>query len=952
MARPTPHLTIICVIWLAAPATQAAVTFKRHGDDIHVRTKRYELVLRQGLFVYVENRLTGDVYADARSGVIDPALVRGVSSPAWDRRAFDSLQPQWGGIGVGETIEDSAIREHSPCLGFPDRESDVKLRLAPPNGAVVKYSGLRSSKGRDLGAKLWLHLRVDERTGDLIVRSTGRSDTVPLGGAAVCFAGLAQDAAFIVPQLGGHKYTASQGHRHISPLWPRFWQFGLVIAEFPRGAMSVWADDPKLRGKRLFAEVGGDQPNLSVMSFSNLPYEAHRQIEGVRWRFNVYDGNWMKPAAAYKQWLHGTHGLVSLAEQTPAWVAKIRTVYNGTPNLTELHELAKKLTPEERSTVLYGMWQSWLHPETNTDTAPDGHRWLPYNPSWGRYKGRPGVKEFIAEAHRLGFRVLVFTNLIAVNWHHPLLWGWPRALQTEMLDPALREQYLARKRRRALAYIHQADPGWQRFCIETLKRLVQEYDVDAVYLDCSSVVQNGIVHNGMNPFQGAAAWHRAVRKALPNLALLGEQIHEATLAGEAFALESVVGWGSRKVQGLLQESGHPINGYLMGDYTNRFHWPRADGWGRWQDRSERACHIANSMIDRVRLLGRYQLRYAFPESWEENVRCYLRGNDGRLFRYVSDHGSRFDATDDTGKREVLYWRLHETTAAPIPGVIEQWPAYDRSGRAIGLDPAQHYLMHPGPPGQMPFRVSGLSPGVVLSEARVHDAHAILKLGGSKCRGALRVSSRKPILAASSGTGGLVTVVKEGATDYRTQPIEAPGSVVLFMTEAASSAFPANLLAPGWTWEMVRNGAAVAVPPSLLRRFTPSRGRARKGDLGPQARLLVYPYSKAEKRVYRVVRLPEQGSPVLSVQYQVAIRGKLTKYADGVNFMVRVNGKELMRELVPNSTEWRSMQFPLNAYRGQPILVTLATDGHVLGQCDYAYWGDVMIHVGPQGKESR
>ena len=521
MLRQTILLATICMVRPAAPAAQPAATFERQGDEVHVRTERYELVLRQGVCVYARNRLTGDVYADARSGALDAALVRGVSSPVWDRKAFDSLQPQWGGIGTGEAIDGSVAREPVACLGFPDHESGVKLRLTSPNGATVEYSGLRCSKGRDREAKFCLHLRVDEASGDLIVRSTGESANAPLGGTAVCFAGLAGETAFVVPQLGGHKYTAPQGHRYLSPLWPRFWQFALAIAELPRGTLSVWADDPKLHGKRLFAEVGGEQASLSVMSFNDLPYEEHRRIDGVRWRFNVYDGSWLKPAAAYKQWLQRSHGLVPLADQTPDWVGKIRTVYNGSPNLIELNELAKKLTPEERSTVLYGMWQSWLHPETNTDTAPDGHRWLPYNPSWGRYKGRAGVKEFIAEAHRLGFRVLVFTNLIAVNWHHPLLWERPRALQTEVLDPARREQYLARKGRRALAYIHQADPDWQRFCIETLKRLVKDYDVDAVYLDCSSVVQNGIVHNGMNPFQGAVAWHRAVRKALPDLALLG-----------------------------------------------------------------------------------------------------------------------------------------------------------------------------------------------------------------------------------------------------------------------------------------------------------------------------------------------------------------------------------------------------------------------------------------------
>ena len=349
-------------------------------------------------------------------------------------------------------------------------------------------------------------------------------------------------------------------------------------------------------------------------------------------------------------------------------VGDIRTVYHGVPSIEELHRLADQLSPELRRTVLYGMWQSWLHPETNTDTAPDGHRWLPYNPSWDGYRGREGVREFIAEAHRLGFRVLVFTNLIAVNWGHPLLWQQPIALQTQLLDPAQREAVLARPRTRSLAYIHQADRRWQQFCIDTLRKLVADYDIDAVYLDCSSVVHNGIVREGLNPYQGAAAWHQTVRQALPELALLGEQIHEATLAGEAFALDAVFGWGSEAIQPLLKETAHPLNGLLMNRYCNRFRWQRGE-WGSWQDTEERGCHVANHFLDKIRVFGRYDLRYSFPQQWEPDVRVYLKSNDGRTFRFVDDRGSRFEAIDGAGQREMFYWRLHDAKRAPAHSLL-------------------------------------------------------------------------------------------------------------------------------------------------------------------------------------------------------------------------------------------------------------------------------------------
>jgi len=509
-------------------------------------------------------------------------------------------------------------------------------------------------------------------------------------------------------------------------------------------------------------------------------------------------------------------------------------------------------------------------------------------------------------------------------------------LQSGPLTPADRERILAtRKERRGLAYIHQADKRWQQFSIRALKQLVADYNVDAVYLDCSSVTINGVLCRGMTPAAGARDWHRAVRAALPNLALLGEQLHEATINGEAFALESVGNWGSRSERGRLYATVHPIGGAIMSDFCNRFRWRgRGNDFGEWQDGSEAACHVPNTFVDRVKAYGRFGLRYIYPETWESNARSYLRGNDGRTFRYVAEHGSRFEAVDGAGSRELLYWRLHGTTTVRQTGNIEDWYAWNAAGEPIGLDPEDYYLLRPGTPPAAPIRIRALSPGLVLDELRAFPDFTTIRprfldgaaSGSLACDwpDAVAVTGAGTMLPAKNGRVSIPVGTRSLVMCRRAPPVSTTPVAVLKQTPAA---------------EFVNHDRRIEVPKWTRDRFRPVPRPAKQG---PALQTRAEPWYEGERRIHFLVRVPDVPHPELRAQYALPIIGRLTRYADGVTFRLRLNGREVLNRHLKNGPDWHAFSAPLAAYRGNPLLVTLVTEPGPLHQCDQAHWGDVVI----------
>ena len=74
-------------------------------------------------------------------------------------------------------------------------------------------------------------------------------------------------------------------------------------------------------------------------------------------------------------------------------------------------------------------------------------------------------------------------------------------------------------------------------------------------------------------------------------------------------------------------------------------------------------------------------------------------------------------------------------------------------------------------------------------------------------------------------------------------------------------------------------------------------------------------------------------------------GRLGGKSDGVHFVVRVNGREIWRELRDATRGWKEHALPLGTFAGQPVVLSLAVDcgpSQHHRSCDESIWADVRF----------
>jgi len=185
-----------------------------------------------------------------------------------------------------------------------------------------------------------------------------------------------------------------------------------------------------------------------------------------------------------------------------------------------------------------------------------------------------GPKKFaqlIATAHRLGYRVMIHTNAIAMTFTHHL---FPRFRKHQVVDPFGRTQgwgldldgdWLFEP---YFAYINPGAHAWGALMEKIIGRLIRTYGVDGVFLDQTLLAFN--TSRGPNFMTGMNQHIRRLEKAFPEVLFAGEGLHELVLS--ALPMAQIHGLDSiTEVHGMEGRTGwrrvHPVNTYLFGPYT-------------------------------------------------------------------------------------------------------------------------------------------------------------------------------------------------------------------------------------------------------------------------------------------------------------------------------------------------------------------------------------------------
>jgi hypothetical protein len=579
------------------------------------------------------------------------------------------------------------------------------------------------------GATAGGDFEIDGATGDLTLTLHCQAPQKAVEGVQWTLGPVPLDMNVIVPGFDGVKMTAGSPAGSMGFEYPMGWEAQLVIIEGRGRGFYVWADDTEGRYKALHVNRKSDGWWLTFTTWNYAPFDNLDACRSVRWRVNVYEGDWRVPARRYREWAEKNLRPTKVQDQQPAWVKDIRCCVIMGLSLPTLEALTTRLDPKQ--TLLY--LPDWR-------TAGYDRQYPTYDQVVAEFG------PFVKRAHQLGFRVMPHCNYFGCDPLNPLYekfakyqvrdpwgnhdlqwWLWTDA------DPIIK-----------FAYINPAHREWRELLIERMKKLVETYNVDAVHLDQTICIYNdnkGLV-DGMSMLQGNIALHRELRAALPNLALSGEGLDEVTYRYEsfcqrhAFGLDFVKGTWNRP----YLRMAHPISSYLLRPYTIMYGYlgfcGPGDGqlYSAWNEnyqhwgiiptlrpddaQTKSPTGFSRQFFDEVKLWQQERVDPDFDGPWPDDV----------FFPYKTARGDRVVRTADErlmwGEREIsrTVTDVYETR---LPGTIQGWPCYDRE-RIFGLNPDVWYPYFSNPRDMATFHVERIPAGFRPAAVSLFGGMAAIK----------------------------------------------------------------------------------------------------------------------------------------------------------------------------------------------------------------------------------
>jgi len=262
-----------------------------------------------------------------------------------------------------------------------------------------------------------------------------------------------------------------------------------------------------------------------------------------------------------------------------------------------------------------------------------------------------------------------------------------------------------------------------------------------------------------------------------------------------------------------------------------------------------------------------------------------------------------------------------------PVRIDSWVAYGPDG-PIGLDPAQWYCVFPGAPSGLPLRLTRLPKGARVSGTRIADEYCLVLIDGTE-GSEVAWATEKPFVSLHTPK----ETHPPGTTSIRT---ELPTTLLFAFATPKPVAASAPLPLDEWSHNLVCGGRITDAAKPLLKQRLSMADEAHLGyrlsaPLGGKG---------SEYSIDGFIALPK--SPPLSLRAHAGMWGGS---GDGVNFVVRVNGREIWRQFRKTERGWQEVNIPLKKYAGKAIVLSLAVDCGPSGyntSCDNVIWGDPTL----------
>jgi len=378
----------------------------------------------------------------------------------------------------------------------------------------------------------------------------------------------------IIPALGGQALTKRMPiDTTLNYKYPFWWNAQFVIGSMKAGGCWIHTRDahPGFKLLRVRREERGFALTYGFEADGPITSKA---LE-AEWYLDCYAGSWRRPVDEHRRWMEEGFRPLPLGENRsfPAWARKINFVlemWGITKDRPEpLHTFDTMLERLRQWRTLHAPEETLVYVPGFAEHGIDSHA-PDYHPS-RELGGAVGFKMLVDNAHRMGFRVMVHTNVLAMTFAHRL---YPKFKKHQVVDVFGRKQgwgldmdgdWLAEP---YFAYINPGARAWGKLMTKVIGNLVGRFHVDGVFLDQTLLAFN--VSRGPNFLLGMRTHIERLQRSFPHILFAGEGLHEQVLSALPFA--QIHGIDSlTEVHGMegnvRWRTAHPVSTYLFGPYT-------------------------------------------------------------------------------------------------------------------------------------------------------------------------------------------------------------------------------------------------------------------------------------------------------------------------------------------------------------------------------------------------
>ena len=850
---------ILCMLY-AGTSQSAELTIL--DDTIFVKTDTYEIQFKDGVITQLHNNLTAETY---------------------------TLPLSAGGMPKGISGHSGILRKGSGHIWTGDATIASARKIAPLRAEIVFTRGQNEIR---------LFIAIDQSTGDLVIEQEGTSDTAGVYGIQWGCGNLdIKNVDLILPAEGGQIIDATSPITSKGFNYPGSWEVQLAILQGEQGGFFVRGADETFQFKALHYEKDIDSFALGFETQNQAPFDTLTSARSVTWRLNTYTNDWRVPARQYQEWMERTFKPWRL-DGMPAWVGEIGlvvTYINPDLDVGILDKLADQVDPTK--TLLYVT--QWRRDD--------------YDVNYPDYTAKPKFGNFVKVAHQYGFRVMSHVNLVGVSTYHPLYaefqkfqfrdpwngnpmgWWWDK---TELLTRH--------------AFINLASSAFRKHFVQQLKKVWEEYRVDAFHLDVSHFVINharGLIDE-LNAGQGNILMHKELAEAMPGAVFSGEHLHEVTFFRESFAQR----W---KLPPLWDPTPrgipHPISAFLFSPYTlpygylglpnpdrsPQLYQEYLDAYEKWgilptlriwsvQDLVSEGLET-QKLLSIARTWQEFGLEPDFEKNWEVDTLFQYMGKDGKTATLkTTDGGTLFDLP----QKDIGYERVFGVTQVRTDRSLLHWHAYNET-EILGLNPERSYFLNNTPRDFSQVHLNSLPEDVFVTESRVTKNAALFRLEKTDISQEINLLSQFYLIKTGIIVEGEELPLQKGAT------FQPKKTTISDISKLAIDAHPPHQHISGDTfgeWELL---------------------------------------------------LPNSHS--IRLEFDIGLAGG-SENSDGVTFMVSVQGDEIFRQHY-NQQRWKHIDLDLTSYREHHIVLRFTTNPGPNGNTgwDWAKWGEPKIVSEPSNE---